>query len=236
MTVMSPHHSRGVDEEEAFAAALQHACGAVGLAVGPQQQALMYAHFQQVVETNRRFNLTRITSPADAAVKHYADSVSLLAAPWIDRVRPMSLLDVGTGAGFPAVPLAIMCPAWEITAIDGTGKKARFTGEAAAALSLSNLVARQARAAELASEYPRGFDLIVMRAVAKIAAGLQEVHQLVRRGGAAVFYKTARIDPVELSRGSGVARSLGLREAAPYEITLPAPEGDLHRQFVRYER
>jgi len=137
-------------DHDVFDAALCRAVAALGLAVDQGQRARMYAHFRRVIEANRVFNLTRITAPADAAVQHYADSLSLLAAPWIDAGGPLTVLDVGTGAGFPAIPLAIVCCHWDITAIDGTGKKARFVAETAAALKLTNVRAGHARAADLA--------------------------------------------------------------------------------------
>ncbi len=223
-------------DSDAFDATLQSACASIGLEVEPSRRARMYEHFRRVVEANRRFNLTRVTLPADAALKHYADSLTLLAAPWIDAGRPLALLDVGTGAGFPAVPLAIMCRHWQITAIDGTGKKARFVGDSAAALSLQNIHARHARATDLARECPGTFDLVTLRAVGKIAAGLKEVHRLVRPGGAVVFYKAALIEGEELIRGRRFARSVGLAEAEPFRVTLPSLEGPVERQLIRYQR
>ena len=196
----------------------------------------MYAHLQRVARTNRQFNLTRITAPADAAVKHYADSLTLLAAPWIDADRPLTVLDVGTGAGFPAVPLALMCEHWEITAIDGTARKARFVADTARALGLDNVRARHARAADLARGQPGTFDLVVLRAVSKIAAGLKEVHPLIGPGGAVVFYKTGHVDEEELTAGSNVARSLGMQRIEPFHVSLPSPDGPIERQLIRYER
>ena len=116
----------GTDDRQAFEEALLAACSAIRLSLTEPQRELMLAHYRRVVEANRHFNLTRITSPADAAVKHYVDSLTLMASPWVEADRSLTVVDVGTGAGFPAVPLAIMCPQWQILAIDGTGKKARF--------------------------------------------------------------------------------------------------------------
>src|SRR5687767_11867845 len=106
------------DESQIFHAALQPALAALRIEVGPAQQEQMFAHYSKVVEANREFNLTRITSPADAAVKHYADSLALLVMPEFCTDRRLEVLDVGTGAGFPAVPLAIVCETWTIVAID----------------------------------------------------------------------------------------------------------------------
>ena len=219
-----------------FEAALAAAMIPLGLPLAASQVTLLWTHFERVVEANRHFNLTRITTPAEAAVKHYADSLSLLTLPGIGRNRKLSLLDVGTGAGFPAVPLAIVCPAWRITAIDGAGKKVRFVAETAEALGLKNLEARHARAADLARELPGRFDLVVLRAVTKLAAGLAEVAPLARPGGRIVFYKTATMFVEELEAGRRKAESLGLKMCTPVDIDVPAGDEDLHRRFIICER
>lgn len=227
---------RQTAESEGFDEALVAACTSIGLSPGRRQRERMLAHFRRVIEANRHFNLTRITTPADAAVKHYADSVTLLAAPWIDAARSMSVLDVGTGAGFPAVPLAIMCPRWRILAIDGTGKKARFVAETAEALGLDNLQARHARAEALSRDKAGSFDLILVRAVGKIAEVLRQVHGLVRLGGRIVFYKTDRIEAAEVLQGSKTAATLGLSMYDPVDIDLASPAGPLHRRLIPFAR
>jgi 16S rRNA (guanine527-N7)-methyltransferase len=219
-----------------FDAALMAALKPLGLDLDRRHMDLMRRHFERVVEANRRFNLTRITTPAEAAVKHYADSLSLLALPGIGRNRKLTLLDVGTGAGFPAVPLAVVCPAWRITAIDGAGKKVRFVAETVGALGLKNIEARHARAADLAKELPGRFDLVVLRAVTKLAAGLAEVKPLIRSGGRIVFYKTATMFVEELEAGRRKAESLGLKMCTPVDIVVPAGSEDLHRRFIICER
>jgi len=186
------------------------------------------------VQANRRFNLTRITSPGEAAVKHYADSLSLLSASWFDPAQSLKVLDVGTGAGYPAIPLAIVCENWQITAIDGTGKKARFVKEAAEALGLSNLQARQVRAADLAGERGEKFDLILFRAVCQLAKGLKEVQRRVADGGAVVFYKAAGLTAEEIEEGAKAAQSVGFAESGRYRLQLPSPEGTLERVLIRY--
>ncbi len=219
-----------------FAAALAAATAPLALQPDEAQESLLWAHFERMCEANRRFNLTRITTPADAAVKHYADSLSLFAVPGIDRGRPLAVLDVGTGAGFPAVPLAIVCPAWRITAIDGTAKKVRFVAECAEALGLGNLVTRHARAADLIATMPARFDLVLLRAVSKINPGLVEVQPLVRPAGRIVFYKTVAMEAGELTAGRNQAAFLRLKMLEPFDLDIPTPEGPLHRRFIVCER
>jgi 16S rRNA (guanine527-N7)-methyltransferase len=242
--------SRQGEPGRVFDERLEEACAAIGVSVAASQRALMLKHYEQVIKANRQFNLTRITAPEEAAVKHYADSLSLLTMTEIDRDRPLTVLDVGTGAGFPAVPLAIACPAWRVTAIDGTGKKARFVAESAAGLGLENLVAWHVRAGDLAKsgktptdgELPPltgqagRFDLILLRAVAPLAKGLREVQRLIAPGGSVVFYKTANIDTTELDEGQKTARELGLTGRATRGVTIQTKGEPLQRRLIRYTR
>jgi len=218
----------------AFCEALDRAAGAMGLPLTDPQRDAMFAHFGLMTEANQRFNLTRITSPTAAAVKHYADSLSLLPAPWLEQDRIRSVLDIGTGAGFPAVPLAIVRPDWQITAIDGTGKKARFVAGVAEALDLANLQARHIRASNCAGTAE--FDLVVLRAVGVIDASLREAGPLVASGGTIVFYKTADLPARELELGNRRAAGLGLEPLEPFDLSIPDKTDELHRRMIAYRR
>lgn len=219
-----------------FNQSLEQAINGLGLQINSNQRTMIWAHLQLVLEANRQFNLTRITSPADAAVKHYADSISLLCIPGIDPEKPLTVLDVGTGAGFPAIPLAIMCPAWWITAIDSTGKKARFVAKTIAKLGLTNVQATQARAIEYAHATSQQFDLVLLRAVSKLAKALEEVHRLVAPAGQIVFYKTPGLDADELHSGHKAAQTLGLKPLDPIDLTLATEQEHIQRRFIRYIR
>jgi 16S rRNA (guanine527-N7)-methyltransferase len=225
-----------VDDREIFDATLADAARAMNLGLNEPQRACMWRHFTLMVEANRHFNLTRITTPSDAAIKHYADSLTLLATDWVDRERALTVLDVGTGAGFPAVPLAIVCPKWRVTAIDGTGKKARFVADAAGRLGLANLTAIHARAADLARQEGGAFDLVVMRAVTQLAPGIEEVHRLVKTAGAVVFYKSGTCSEQELRTAATRARLRGLSVVTTHTLQLPVADGPLERRLIRYAR
>lgn len=218
-----------------FEAALSSALQALGLDVPADLRRRMFSHLERVVEANRHFNLTRITSPADAAVKHYADSLSLLATDWVAADRALRVLDVGTGAGFPAVPLAMVCRNWHVTAIDGTGKKVRFVSEAATTLELPNLLARHARAADLVRQGGAVFDLVVIRAVGKVGELLPEMLPLARSTGMIVFYKTPEMSEEERAEAAKVAGQLRL-QADTRRVNLPAGDAVLARELVRYRR
>lgn len=97
-----------------------------------------------LLETNRQFNLTAVTEPAEAWSRHVLDSLTLM--PILASIDAAAVIDVGSGAGLPGVPLAIVMPSTRFTLLEATGKKARFIGETAAALGLDNVtVARPGR-------------------------------------------------------------------------------------------
>lgn len=217
---------------EQFDAALDPALGALGLTVDARRRDRFFAHYEQVVEANRHFNLTRITSPAEAALKHYADSLALLAAGWVEPARRLAMLDVGTGAGFPAVPLGIVCDAWSITAIDGTGKKARFVESSVEALGLTNVTARHDRVEDMARQGGHKFDFVVLRAVAKIGEVLEDLAAVMRRGGSIVFYKTGQVDP-ELAAAAPLAAKLRLHMDIR-DLSLPGTGESIARKLIRF--
>lgn len=232
---MQPRGRDLVPVSAEFADALSTACRALGLSPDDDVVEALWRHFGLMVEANRRANLTRITTPADAAVKHYADSLALLT--WSEDKVPASarVLDVGTGAGLPAVPLAACRPNWRVTAIDGTARKAGFVADAAATLGLSNLTARQARARELAGQV-EPFDLITCRAVAAPLDCLREARRLVRNGGWIVCYTTPRtldgLTPAEQRR----VQRLGFESAERHDYALVTRDERIAHALAAWQR
>ena len=134
-----------------------------------------------LISTNEKMNLTAITAPRDVIVKHYADCA--LAAHLI----PMgaSIADVGTGAGFPALPFATLRPDIFVTAIDSTQKKLDYVARTAKALSLTNLTTLAARAEELgqSKDFREHFDIATARAVARMNVLCEWCMPLIKKGG-----------------------------------------------------
>ena len=120
-------------------------------------------HLQMIVSANEYMNLTRITNPQEAAVKHIYDCV----APWRYFAKGKRVLDAGTGAGFPGIPLALVLPAVRFTLAESTGKKARFVETVVDALELPNVQVFPDRAESFSSA--RDLDVITARAVAPIS-------------------------------------------------------------------
>jgi 16S rRNA (guanine527-N7)-methyltransferase len=141
-------------------------------------------HLDMLLDANERFNLTAIREPAEAWVRHAADSLSLV--PFVAEAGAACIIDVGTGGGFPGIPLAIAMPDVQVMLVDSVGKKVRFLQEVVDALGLTNATVRQARAEEVA-EYKGGlresFDAVVCRAVGNLSTLIELSLPLVKVDG-----------------------------------------------------
>ncbi len=140
-------------------------------------------YFEILVEVNQVMNLTAITEEDQVAVKHFADSLTLL--PYLTRMGVKSLADIGTGAGFPGIPLKIACPALRVTLIDSLEKRVGFLNRVIEELGLEGISAIHARA-EDAGRDPKlrsQFDVSVARAVAPMNILAEYCMPFVRKGG-----------------------------------------------------
>ena len=140
-------------------------------------------HLELIVEANRQFNLTRITAEREAAIKHVVDSV----IPWKLFAGARHVVDAGSGAGFPGIPLAIVLPAVRFTLSESIGKKARFIDTAVQELRLANVDVANRRAEELVQTLSP--DLLTARAVAPLTRAVPLFAAALRRGTAALMYK-----------------------------------------------
>jgi 16S rRNA (guanine527-N7)-methyltransferase len=198
----------------------QYALG-MGVDLAPAQQAQFEAYYRLLSDWNTRFNLTAITDYTEVQLKHFVDS--LTAAPLLSAVSGTrgKLIDVGAGAGFPGVPLAIAFPDLRVTLLEATGKKVRFLDELVRELGLENAIAVHARAEEYAHQPDQRacYDFAVARAVAPLRTLVEYTLPFVRRGGLLIAYKA--IDAEAESREAARAiQQLGgrLRELKPVKI------------------
>lgn len=145
-------------------------------------------HLQLIVAANEHMNLTRLTSPEEAAIKHVCDSV----APWRHFAQARRILDAGTGAGFPGIPLSIVLPDIRFTLAESTQKKARFVDSAVESLELENVRVAAARAEATALlEKP---DIITARAMAPLHRILDLFARPLKQGTRLILYKGPDID------------------------------------------
>jgi 16S rRNA (guanine527-N7)-methyltransferase len=152
------------------------------------RQAGRFGRYGQILQQwNEKINLTAITDPVEIAVKHFLDSV----APWSAIPRQGTLLDIGTGGGFPGVPLKILRPQQPMVLIDGVRKKINFVKQVVRELQLENIEVIQARAQELMRRHPESgpFDTIVSRALADSHTMIELAAPLMKPQGRLILYK-----------------------------------------------
>jgi len=166
---------------------IQRGCVALGLAPDVAVAQRLAALVALLVKWNRVYNLTAVREPHAMVVRHILDSLVVL--PFLTRGR---LLDAGTGAGLPGLPIAIVRPDLSLTLLDSNAKKLRFVRQAAAELDLDNLDVVQQRMEQYRPA--QSFDMVISRAVASIGAMYRDTAHLVRPGGRFLLMKGARPD------------------------------------------
>jgi len=148
----------------------------------------LLSYIDMVLERNEHINLTAIRDRDEAIVKHLADSLSVLEVPEFWDAK--TVIDVGTGAGFPGALLAITCPSKHFVLLDSTRKRLRVIDEFAETLGIDNLETVHARAEEAGrQEYAEKFDICVSRAVADLSKLIRWCLPFVRKGGTFISYK-----------------------------------------------
>lgn len=177
----------------------------LGIALDASQVDTLERYAVLLREWNERVNLTAIVDPRDIATKHYLDSlVGIAVRRWRGDER---IIDVGTGAGFPGVPLAIALPGVRVTLVESVGKKVRFLTAVREALALDRLELAQARAEELAHDaaHRSRYDVATARALPGLPANLELLLPFLREGGEALVYKGGVEDELVAARRAAAA-------------------------------
>jgi 16S rRNA (guanine527-N7)-methyltransferase len=140
-------------------------------------------------EWNQHFNLTAITDPSDIEVRHFLDSLTCFLAISSNAVE--RVVDIGTGAGFPGIPLKILCPSLKLTLVEATRKKAEFCSHVVQGLGLENVNVVHGRAEDVGHDiaYRQSYDLALARAVAPLSVLVEYLLPLLQVGGRAIAQK-----------------------------------------------
>lgn len=199
-------------------AILREGLTALSLPAGGIPALLRY--WELLAEKNKVMNLTAITDPAEAARLHFLDSAALLS---LADLREKSVVDVGTGAGFPGLPLKILEPSIRLTLLDAQRKRVDFLREVCGELGLEDVECVHGRAEEFARERREDFDIAVSRAVAALPVLAELCLPLVRPGGSFLAMKSVDSNE-ELNAAGRAARLLGGRVEKPLDYVISGTE------------
>lgn len=186
-------------------------------------------YYNILIEWNKVMNLTAITEYKEVIVKHFLDS--LVLGKVYDVTEDKNVIDMGTGAGFPGIPLKIMFPNLNITLMDSLNKRIKFLDEVILKLGLNGITAIHARAEELGrnEEYRESFDLCVSRAVARLASLSEFCIPFVKKGGFFIPYKAGNISE-ELIEAKNAIKTLGCEVVKEESFVLPF--SDVERTLI----
>lgn len=183
-----------------------------------EQLAQFTRYYELLVETNKVMNLTAITEPEEVAVKHMVDS--LLA--YEDGIQGKTLVDVGTGAGFPGVPLKIYCPSLKVTLVDSLGKRLRFLEQVIDELGLKGIRCEHLRAEDAgrSKKHREQYDYVTARAVARLSVLSEYCLPLAKKGGQFIALKGSRFAE-EIEEGEAAVKILGGKIISAEPVKLP---------------
>lgn len=179
-------------------------------------------YYSKLVEVNEYMNLTAITEKDEVYNKHFLDSLSIAKA--LDLSKDFTLCDVGSGAGFPSIPLAIACPNVNVTIIDALNKRIKFLNELVSYININNACAYHKRAEDYAKEARESFDIVTARAVARLNVLAELCLPLTRIGGHFIAMKAQACDE-ELLEAKNAIATLGGRIKEVISFDLPDMAG-----------
>ena len=201
----------------------------IGITLSDKQKEQFDKFYELLVEWNKVMNLTGITEYEEVNEKHFVDSLSIVKA--IDMKDVKSVIDIGTGAGFPGIPLKIAFPHLKVVLLDSLNKRINFLNTVIQELGLENIQTIHGRAEDFAKQlaYREQFDLCVSRAVANLATLSEYCIPYVEKGGLFVPYKSGEIDE-EVEQAKKAVHVLGGKLENVIKFQLPGTE--IGRSFV----
>lgn len=205
----------------------------IGVNLSEQQIQQFLTYYEMLVEWNQVMNLTAITEYDDVMKKHFVDSVSLIKA--FDVTKNATVIDVGTGAGFPGLALKIAYPNLQVTLLDSLNKRIQFLDAVIAKLGLTGVETIHGRAEDFAKtgKLRETFDLAVSRAVANLSTLSEYCLPFVKVSGQFISYKSEKITE-EMTAADNAIRILGGKVVNQVEFQLP--ESDIYRNLFVIEK
>lgn len=204
---------------------LKEGCGFFDISLSKEQIQQFLDYYHILVEWNEFMNLTAITEFDEVMRKHFVDSCALGKAVSLEGEK--RILDVGTGAGFPGIPLKIVYPNLNVVLLDSLNKRVKFLNTVIEKLNLTGITAVHGRAEDLArqQEYREQFDITVSRAVANLASLSEYCLPFTKVGGYFIPYKSGTID-MELQEAQKAIKTLGGEYQNTIKFTLPDTDMD----------
>lgn len=199
----------------------------------PQHQVNFQRLYEEILLGNCQLNLTRITESKEFWEKHLWDSLSAIIPLGLNH-QSLSVIDIGTGAGFPGLPVAICCPSWRVTLLDSVQKKMMFLKNLVTKLGIKNATVLIARVEEIGQnkKYRETFDLALIRAVASASICAEYGLPLLKLGGVVILYRGHWSEEESLSLESAVSQ-LGGKIEEVKKLFTPLSESRRHCIYIR---
>lgn len=203
----------------------EHAWNLLGIRLTAAQLKAFEVYERELIKWNARYNLTAIDDPNKIRIKHFLDSLTCILA--IRDTSTERVIDVGTGAGFPGIPLKIVCPTMQLTLVESVGKKANFCRHIVETLELEEVEIKQERveAVSCQPEQRQNYDWAFARAVAALPVLVEYLLPLVRVGGYALAMK-GESGPAEAHTAEHAMQLLGGQLDKLVKVTLPGVEDE----------
>lgn len=220
-------------ENEKLKNKFEHQLEQLGITVSDRQREQFQKYYEMLVKWNEVMNLTAITEYDEVNEKHFVDSLAIVKGLDMNEVDYM--IDIGTGAGFPGIPLKIIYPHLKVTLLDSLNKRVKFLDEVLRTLELENVKTLHGRAEDYSreEEYREKYDLCVSRAVSNLSVLSEYCIPYVKIGKMFVSYKSVNVDE-EVEQSLNAIQILGGKLIKIDKIKLP--DSDISRAFVYIEK
>ena len=216
---------------------LVNICNKINIEISDDQINCFEKYYELLIEKNKVMNLTAITDKEDVIVKHFIDSIALI--PYLldkgfNVNSELSIIDIGTGAGFPGLPLKIMMPDVKFTLLDSLNKRVSFLNEVIDELKLKDIEALHGRAEDYASDnkYREKYDICVSRAVANLSTLSEYCIPFVKEDGFFISYKAGESEE-EINNSKNAIKILGGKINKVEEFVLPGTDASRVFVFIR---